>query len=165
MKKNDIQIGTTVICASLLFLLAGSGCAHKKAKEDESASPAVDMTDYGSSDTGNALGLETVHFDYDSNMLSKDAQAVLRKDASILKDHGNISIQIEGHCDARGGIQYNIALGQRRADSVQHFLADQGIATSRLTTISYGKEKPLAMGDTEADYAKNRRANLAITKK
>jgi peptidoglycan-associated lipoprotein len=149
-----------------MLLFAGIGCAHKKTKEEEgAANAAVESTDLGNSDMGNAMGLESIHFDYDSNVLSQRARSILKKDASILKDHPNISIQVEGHCDTRGGIQYNIALGQRRADAVQHFLADQGISPSRLTTISFGKEKPLVSGDSDEAYAKNRRANLAITRK
>ena len=159
------HLKTAMICTSML-LLAGAGCAHKKTKEDEgTANPAVESTDLGSSDNGNAMGLETVHFEYDSAVLSSKGKSVLKKDASILKNNSNISIQVEGHCDPRGGIQYNLALGQRRADAVSHFLADQGVSSSRLTTISFGKEKPLVSGDSDEAYAKNRRANLAITKK
>lgn len=165
MTKRNIQYATAMICTSIL-LLAGSGCAHKKTVSDEdAANGAIGSSDLGTSDAGNAMGLESIHFDYDSSLLSQRARATLMKDASILKEHQNISIQVEGNCDARGGIQYNLALGQRRADSVQHYLADQGISPSRLTTISYGKEKPLVSGDSEEAYAKNRRANLAITKK
>ena len=154
-----------LLCVSLV-LIVSTGCAQKKTKPgDEGANAAIGSSDLGNSDAGNAMGLETVRFDYDSSLLSAGAKSILKKDAQILKDNPNVSIQVEGNCDARGGIQYNLALGQRRADSVEHYLADHGIAQSRLATISYGKEKPLVSGDSEDAYAKNRRANLAITKK
>ena len=153
-----------LLCVALL-LIVSTGCAQKKTKPDEAANAAIGSSDLGSSDAGSAMGLETVRFDYDSSLLSPGAKATLKKDAEILKNNPNVSIQVEGNCDARGGIQYNLALGQRRADSVEHYLADHGIAQARLSTISYGKEKPLVSGDSEEAYAKNRRANLAITKK
>ena len=136
-----------LVAVTAVVTIAGSGCASKKVKQGDNApNAAVESTDLGSSDMGNAMGLQTVRFDYDSSLLSSGGKSVLKKDAQILKDHPNVSIQIEGHCDARGGIQYNLALGQRRADSVQHFLADQGIAESRLTTISYGRAPPRQRG-------------------
>ena len=165
MKTYNLRLSTTAVFLALIFAI-GSGCAQKKAKtEDEATNAAVESTDLGTSDMGNAMGMESIQFEYDSNLLSQKAMSILKKDAAILKRHLNVSIQVEGHCDARGGIQYNLALGQRRADTVQHFLADQGISDSRLATISYGSEKPLVSGDTEEAYVKNRRANLAITKK
>lgn len=166
--KNESRMKYTAATAAVIaaMTLVGPGCASKKVKEaDNTPNAAIGSSDLGSSDMDNAFGMETVHFDYDSSLLSSRAKSTLKKDAEILKEHPNVSIQVEGHCDARGGIQYNLALGQRRADSVQHFLADQGIDQSRLSTISYGKEKPLVSGDSEEAYAKNRRANLAITKK
>lgn len=167
MMKRELRIGSTAMFISVVFAIGiiGSGCAHKKTREDETGNPAVETTDLGSSDTGNALGLKTVQFEYDSSTLSGNGKATLKEDAKILKNNSNVSIQIEGHCDARGGIQYNLALGERRAASVAHYLEDRGIAKSRLSTISYGKERPLVQGDTEEAYAKNRRANLVITKK
>jgi peptidoglycan-associated lipoprotein len=166
MKKTNQKMTAVLVTVTAVAMLAGSGCASKKVKEaDNSPNAAVEGTDLGTSDMGNAMGLETVRFDYDSSLLSSGAKNTLKKDAEILKNNPNVFVQVEGHCDARGGIQYNIALGQRRADAVQHFLVDLGVTESRLTTISYGKERPLVQGDTDEAYAKNRRANLAITKK
>lgn len=156
---------------SVLFVAAFVGCGHKAVKPDESNNvPAADAAGATagdgsqSSDQGNAQGLQTVHFGYDSNTLSAEAKAVLKANARILKDHPALRIQIEGHCDQRGGIQYNIALGERRASSAKHFLEDQGVAAGRITTISYGKERPLDPAETEEAYAKNRRANFVLTK-
>jgi peptidoglycan-associated lipoprotein len=157
--------GLPLLCAAVV-LVTGPGCAHKKPQSEENnPNAAIESSDLGTSDTGNAMGLQTVRFDYDSALLSSSAKQVLKEDARILKDNPSVMIQIEGNCDARGGIQYNLALGQKRADAAQHFLIDQGIPQSRLATLSYGKEKPLVSGDSEEAYAKNRRANMAITKK
>ncbi|MBU6153893.1 MAG: OmpA family protein, partial [Bdellovibrionales bacterium] len=72
-------------------------------------------------------------------------------------------IQVEGHCDQRGGIQYNIALGEKRSNAVKKFLTGQGIAGDRISVISFGKEKPVDSAETEAAYAKNRRGNFVVT--
>jgi peptidoglycan-associated lipoprotein len=150
--------------AALTALVAGEGCSHKPARPEEPIAPAQGSdTDLGSSDGGNTLGLRTVHFKYDSDILASTDKSVLTEDALILKAHPSIRVQIEGHCDQRGGIQYNIALGERRAKAARDFLMDQGIAGDRLTTISYGKEKPIDSAQTETAYAKNRRDNLVIT--
>lgn len=156
----------------IIFALGLAGCGHKPVKEDGNvpAADAVTSTslhgsgDGASSDQGNAQGLQTVHFGFDSNTLTAEAKRVLQENAKILKAHPGLSIQIEGHCDQRGGIQYNIALGERRAVSTKHFLEDQGVAPGRINTISYGKERPIDSAETEEAYARNRRANFVITK-
>ncbi len=121
--------------------------------------------DIGSSDLGNALGLKTIHFGFDASTLNGEGKSLLTEDAKLLKANPNIKIQIEGHCDARGGVQYNIALGEKRALSVKHFLQNQGIAENRISTVSFGKERPIDPASTDEAYAKNRRANLVITSK
>jgi peptidoglycan-associated lipoprotein len=77
-----------------------------------------------------------------------------------MKKNPNVNVQIEGHCDARGSIEYNIALGERRANAVKNYMTSLGIPGDRLSVISYGKEKPLNQGDSESAYAANRRANF-----
>lgn len=146
--------------------LALSACSKKEIKTDENAIPTAtdaDVNTMGDSDSGQAMGLETIHFPYDAFTLDATAKGQLKAAAQILKDKPSIKIQVEGHCDNRGGIQYNLALGEKRANAVKKFLIDQGVKSDRLATISYGKERPIAQGDTEEAYAKNRRANLAIT--
>ena len=117
----------------------------------------------GDSDSGKAMGLQTVHFPYDSFVLDSEAKSFLASNANIMKDKANLKVQIEGHCDARGGIQYNIALGEKRANSVKKYIVDLGVAGDRITVISFGKEKPVDPGTTEEAYAKNRRGNFVIT--
>jgi peptidoglycan-associated lipoprotein len=103
---------------------------------------------------------ESVHFAFDSALLSDQAQQVISSKADYLRTHSEIMITVEGHCDERGTDAYNIALGERRAEAVKNFLVDLGIGTNRLKTISYGEERPIAFGQNEASWAKNRRAQL-----
>ncbi len=117
----------------------------------------------GDSDSGKAMGLQTIHFAYDSYILDDSNKAILQANTQILKDKSSIKVQVEGHCDVRGGIQYNLALGEKRANAVKKFLIDGGIAADRLSIISFGKEKLLDPSDSEAAGAKNRRATFVIT--
>jgi peptidoglycan-associated lipoprotein len=89
----------------------------------------------------------------------------LKNNIAIMKENPTIAVQIEGHCDSRGGIQYNLALGEKRAAAVKQQMVAGGIAGSRITTISMGKEKPIEMGENDAAWAKNRRGNFVITAK
>ncbi len=112
------------------------------------------------SDSGKIPGLKTVHFDYDSATLSSDGRRQLAENAEWIKSNGKSTVQVEGHCDSRGSVEYNLALGERRAKAVKNYLVSLGIESKRLTIISYGEEKPVVTGDSEDAYAKNRRANF-----
>lgn len=170
MRNQCLRRQIALCGVSLLFVAGFAGCGHKTVKPDDNNVPAADAAGSNvgdgsqSSDQGNAQGLQTIHFGYDSNTLSAEAKSTLKANARILKDHPALRIQIEGHCDQRGGIQYNIALGERRANSAKHFLEDQGVPDGRITTISYGKERPIDSAETEEAYAKNRRACFVLTK-
>jgi peptidoglycan-associated lipoprotein len=102
-------------------------------------------------------GTDTVLFAYDSYELDGDARGVLARHAEWLKAN-SVRVTLEGHADERGTREYNLALGERRANSVKNFLANQGVEVARLTTISYGKERPAVEGSDEAAWAQNRRA-------
>ena len=106
--------------------------------------------------------MEDVYFEYDSSLLTSEAQMLLKKKAQYLKEHPGITVVIEGHCDERGTFEYNLALGDRRALSVKAFLTDLGVSASRLTTISYGEERPLDPRSTEDAWAKNRRVHFVV---
>lgn len=106
--------------------------------------------------------LQDVRFGYDSYDVESDARATLEENLRWLRDNPRAKVEIEGHCDSRGTIEYNLALGAKRAKSVQDFLAEQGIEPSRISTISYGKELPLCSEETEACWARNRRAHFVI---
>lgn len=108
---------------------------------------------------------ETIYFDFDKSDLRQDARDVLYKNADILlKNNPDVKIRIEGNCDERGSAEYNLALGERRAKSAQQYLITLGVPADRLSTISYGKEKPAVEGHDEAAWAKNRRDDFAIVK-
>jgi peptidoglycan-associated lipoprotein len=163
----------TIVLASLFLTLS---CVSKKKQDGAAgAGPAAgdvagmpdasvsgkEMTfDSTGSDSGNIQGLSTVYFDYDQSNLSADARRQLAENADWIKKNGQVAVQIEGHCDGRGTVEYNIALGERRALSVKTYLTGLGVESKRLSVISYGKERPVAQGDNDAAYAKNRRANF-----
>jgi peptidoglycan-associated lipoprotein len=105
---------------------------------------------------------EDIHFEFDSSNLLPEAQEILRWKAAWLQNNQNIQVTIEGHCDERGTNEYNLALGDRRANSAKSYLMDLGIYGSRVSTISYGEERPADHGSNEAAWAKNRRAHFTI---
>jgi peptidoglycan-associated lipoprotein len=107
-------------------------------------------------------GSDRVRFAYDSYEIDDTARSILTRQAQWLGQYPNVRITVEGHADERGTREYNLALGDRRAEAAKNFLAAQGVSTSRITTISYGKERPEADGADEAAYAINRRAVTAI---
>jgi peptidoglycan-associated lipoprotein len=149
-----------------VLALGLAGCGGKKVAESEATTPdsasSVD-NEAGDSDSGRAMGLQTVNFGYDSSTLDAQAKEVLNANAEILRDRASMKVQIEGHCDERGGIQYNIALGEKRANTARQYLISKGIKGDRITTISFGKERPLDQASNEAAWAKNRRGNFVIT--
>ena len=105
---------------------------------------------------------EDVLFDFDTATLKPEAQEILKVKAKWLKENPKVKVMIEGHCDERGTADYNIALGDRRANAVKAFLMDLGVASSRMNTISYGEEKPKVKGHDETAWSQNRRAHFVI---
>jgi len=103
-----------------------------------------------------------VFFDYDSAELSSSAQSTLDANGKVLNDNPSANATIEGHCDERGTVEYNLALGDRRAASAKDYLVRFGIAAGRLSTVSYGEERPFATGSDEAAFAQNRRAHFVV---
>ena len=100
------------------------------------------------------------YFDYDDASLRADAKTALENNARYLERNSGSKAIVEGHCDERGSVEYNLALGERRAKAAKEFLVSYGIAASRLTTITYGKERPVDSGHDESAWAKNRRAHF-----
>ncbi len=155
----------------LLLGLVATGCsstAEKKSGsdsmvDDAAAKEALELN--GSSDDSTAGPLKSIYFAYDSAALTSEAKEVLNQNAMWLKAVGSVDIQIEGHCDERGGQQYNLALGENRAKTVKAYLETLGVASSRVSIISYGKEKPVSFGHDESAWSKNRRANFVVTAK
>ncbi len=109
--------------------------------------------------------LKDIHFDYDLYEIRRADEEILRENAAFLKKNPQMKIQIEGHCDERGTSEYNLALGERRANSTKRYLVSLGIASDRISTISFGKERPLDPGHNEGAWAKNRRAHIVVLSK
>lgn len=105
---------------------------------------------------------DRVFFGYDRYDLSDEARGVLEKQAAWLQQYANLSITIEGHADERGTREYNLALGERRANSVKNYLVALGVSPSRVNTISYGKERPAVLGSDESAWAQNRRGVTVV---
>jgi peptidoglycan-associated lipoprotein len=106
---------------------------------------------------------QDVNFDFDKYDLRPDARAILDRKAAFLNENSSVRVQIEGHCDERGTEAYNLALGERRANAAKQYLTTTGTSAGRLSTMSYGKERPLDPGHNEAAWAKNRRDHFVVT--
>lgn len=112
------------------------------------------------SDSETIAGLKTVFFDYDTATLTSAEKAKLEGNVAWMKQNSSSKLTVEGHCDQRGSNEYNLALGERRANAVKQAMIQMGISSNRITTVSFGEEKPLSNGDSEGAWAKNRRANF-----
>lgn len=140
--------------AATIFLVACS--------DQQAAAPATTTVTPGSvADFRQNVG-DRVFFDTDQSTVREDGRATLNKQAEWLKKYTNYQITIEGHCDERGTREYNLALGERRANAARQYLVAQGIPAARIKTISYGKERPDPVGSDEAAWARNRRAVTAL---
>lgn len=133
------SILSLVAVVGLLFTVAG--CQNKKAPET-------------------VASLNTIHFDFDRSAIRPDMVPVLDGNTRYLKKHPSVNIVVEGHCDERGTNEYNLALGDRRANSTKSYLVRQGLSSDRLRTVSYGEERPLEYGHNEAAWYMNRRAEF-----
>lgn len=107
-----------------------------------------------------AKGLDRIHFDFDKSFIKAEYEPVLKANADWMRGHGKKEVTIEGHCDERGTNEYNIALGDRRANSAKNYLGNLGIAADRLSTVSYGEERALEGCHNESCWWKNRRADF-----
>jgi len=140
-----------------MFLIAA--CSNNDTQTASAASTTVTPGSVG--DFRQNVG-DRVFFDTDSSTVREDGRQTLNRQAEWLKKYGNYQITIEGHCDERGTREYNLALGERRANAARQYLIAQGIPASRLKTVSYGKERPDPVGSDEAAWARNRRAVTAL---
>lgn len=158
------------LAAVALFLCAGLvnvGCTDDEAPTEEPVktdTAAAEPPPAPPADTAaTAFTPETVYFAFDDYTLNSEAQSKLQGLADHLKKSQGTLVQVEGHCDERGSIEYNLALGERRAQSVKNYLTQLGVEAGRLSTISYGEEKPAAEGHDEGAWAKNRRAEFTVS--
>ena len=170
-----MRYAKVITIAVLIVLLAA--CGRNAAKPDESATEAVptdsDSTrGVGSSSSPDGMALTeeerarqllaqvTIYFDYDSSEIRADFNDMLRAHAQQLARNANMRVRLEGHADERGSREYNIALGERRAQAVRQVLQLQGASSTQLSTVSYGEERPAELGHDDTAWAKNRRVEL-----
>ena len=140
-----------------------AACATAPTETSSSSASQSDVVGgiYVGTDTVEMLAIDVpdrVFFAYDSYSLAASAQATLNKQAKWLKANPSVAIAVEGHADERGTREYNLALGDRRASSVKDYLMSQGISSNRISTISYGKERPVKSGSNDTAWAQNRRS-------
>jgi len=175
-----MKFQSLTLISLLALVLTLSSCATAKKKTADSSSPdtasesaktdngkntGMSFELNGDSDSNKAGGLKTVYFDFNSAGLSSDTKDALSNNAQFLKTNPTVKVQVEGHTDERGGVQFNLSLGEKRAKAVREFLVGQGVEGARISTISLGKEKQLSFGHDEDSWSKNRRANFVITAK
>ena len=190
MQTNWTVLALT-LTLSLLMTMAVSSCAKKKISSEPATATAEEeaqrlaeeqarqrklerQQDFEEEDLSeeaaaqrtvsarNIFENEDVYFEFDNVRLAPDAQEILVKKAKWLQANPSAKVTIEGHCDNRGTNEYNLALGEGRAQSARDFLVDLGIRSSRLNTISYGEERPIDRTQSEAGWARNRRAHFVI---
>jgi peptidoglycan-associated lipoprotein len=165
---------TTLIAATALVALAG--CAKKRPEQlppppgpaptdttGQATGPVGDAVVPGSAaDFKRSVQSDTVHFAVDQYDIDAESRAILDAQAAWLNRYPAVRVTIEGHCDERGTREYNLALGDRRANAAKNYLAERGVSPARSTVISYGKERPLALGSDEESWAQNRRAVTVV---
>lgn len=165
---------TLFLLLALSLVVSSCGSSKKKtatgddvsvSSTDDMDASDVDLELNADSDSGKTGPLKTVYFGYNSANLSSDTKDRLRAAATFLKTATSVEVQVEGHCDERGGVQYNLALGERRAKAVRNYLVALGVSGSRVSTISFGKERPVSFGHDESAWGQNRRGNFVITAK
>jgi peptidoglycan-associated lipoprotein len=163
---------------SMVFMTAG--CAKKQVKtetppaaqeervtpEPEVVQPPMESAPIQESESAakgmEAEGLSVILFDFDKFNIRDDQRPVIEANAKWLKSHPDVKVTIEGHCDERGTNEYNLALGERRAKTTERVLASLGVDKGRLSTISYGEERPVCTEKMESCYSKNRRAQFKL---
>ena len=166
---------TTALALAALVLVAAAGCAKKPVAttpvppaptptQPQTPTPTPTPTPSTPEPTGpgvSARDLQVVYFGYDSFTLDDGARAALDSNAKMMRDNAALTVSIDGHCDERGTVEYNQALGQKRAETVQQYLSDAGIAANRFRVISYGKERPADEGHDESAWSRNRRVEFS----
>jgi peptidoglycan-associated lipoprotein len=174
MRKSFLVFAGVLVFGSLISF----GCAKKvetakdaKGADEKVASAPTPSPDSGSQvktespmikEAGSASGLNDVYFDFDKSAVRDDAKSVLQADAKWLNSNAKAKIKIEGHADERGTNEYNIALAEKRAQAVKKYLSTLGVKAERLSTISYGEEKPQCKEQNEGCWQKNRRAHFTV---
>lgn len=168
--KRLLVILLAAAVAALVF-----GCGGKAAMEEEPADivepPPIEQPEVEEPVVKEAKPVEAplptlndVFFAFDKYNLTSESKSILERNANELKRVPDVAVTIEGHCDERGTKSYNLALGEKRANAAKDYLVALGVNGSRITTVSYGKERPFDLGHNEAAWAKNRRAHMVLKK-
>ncbi len=156
------------LLGALALVAALAACSDNKAANSGSASGlGATSAPTGAAAPGSEADLvanvgDRVYFELAQNTLSSEAQATLDRQAAWLARYPQVTVQIAGNCDDRGTDEYNIALGNRRANAARDYLVAKGVSADRISTISYGKDRPTATGDDEQSWAQNRNAITAV---
>lgn len=159
------------VAAMSLILFLSFGCAKKQTVKQEEpikqpevsipvATPPVEAQPVAPK-----VEFKTIYFAFDSYTLNEDGKTLLNQAGGLLRSYPDIALRLEGHCDERGTAEYNLALGEKRANAVREYMENLGVARSRLSTVSFGKEKPAVTGSDEASWAKNRRVEIVPVSK
>ena len=152
-----------VLFAVTIFSLSLVSCAKRpKVKMVDVTPPTAEEPSVREKKFETVTEIKRVHFDFDKSVIRSDAREILKKNADYIKKLENYELLVEGHCDERGTLEYNMALGQRRAAAVRSYYIQLGIPADKIATISYGEERPLDPASNEAAWAKNRRAETLI---
>ncbi|HXR38471.1 MAG TPA: peptidoglycan-associated lipoprotein Pal [Terracidiphilus sp.] len=162
--SSGVKTVTPATSTSYHLVAAGAGgTADATARVTVNSPPAVVVpTNTMSAEEEFKARVQDAFFDYDTYDIRSDAQTVLAADASFLVSHPDIKVVIGGYCDERGSNEYNLALGQNRADAAKNALVTAGVATNRIRVVSYGKEKPFCSESTEECWQQNRRAGFTL---
>lgn len=172
-KKQENKLANILKMALILTLVTGCSLFRKKGTDDSQiknettisgSSEKLDGSPLNmgatGSDSGSIQGLTSIFFEYDSANLSATEKEKITTNAAWMMKNSSAKLTIEGHCDQRGSSEYNLALGERRANAVKQMLISAGVPAARLATVSFGKEKLLVDADTEEAMSRNRRANF-----
>lgn len=176
------RVFVVFVMLSLVFFF--TGCAKKAPKVQPKEGPAVEKVEeqapkmekpalseeeifqQKSIEELNKDGnLKRINFDFDKYVVREDMKPILQNNANWILKHSTVELLIEGHCDERGTVEYNIALGEKRAESAKSYVVSLGVSADKIKTVSYGKSKPLVQGVDETTWFQNRRADFVITKK
>ena len=173
-----------VVCVMLSLILLFTACGKKAAKVEPNQAAVVEKVEEPApkvekpvlseeelfqqktiEELNKEENLKKINFDFDKYEISEDMKPILQDNANWMLKYPTVEILVEGHCDERGTIEYNIALGEKRAEAAKNYLASLGVNAAKIKIVSYGKSKPLVQGVDEATYFQNRRAEFVITKK
>lgn len=176
MSKRWVKSLSIPIILILVMVLASCSCGKKKPVENVTGPTQIQETAPAGDDISSELlallkkaqaegALLPIYFDYDKSNIKADAKKNLDKTAAWLSKNSTVTIKVEGNCDARGTAEYNVALGERRANTAKEYLVKLGVAASRIETVSWGKERPSCTEQNEACWSKNRRDDFTPTGK